>query len=144
MALITTVMLAAANQKNYVGAITPLYHSFDVTNLAAAVTNGDRILIATLPANARIIGASIRATTNQSTTGIMYLASVEPTSNLITLSSTTMECSLAGKAVMNQPHSPITSVTDTRNLVIEVTTGSLANTTANAKFIVTADLAFHP
>lgn len=144
MATITTVMLQAVNQKEYVGAITPLYHSFDVTNLAAAVTNGDRILIATLPANARIIGASIRQTTAQSTTGIQYLSVVEPTGNIIALSSTTMEASLAGKAVMSQPHSPIISVTATRSINIEVTTGSIGATTAGAKYIVTCDWAFHP
>lgn len=144
MALITSVMLAAANQKNYVGSITPLYHSFDVTNLAAAVTNADRILIATLPANARVIGGSIRVVGNNATTAICYLAVIEPTSNVITLGPTTIAPSVATSAVINQPHSPITSVTDTRNLVIDVTTGSIANSTAGCKFIVTADLAFHP
>lgn len=144
MAQITTVMLAASNQKTYVGSVTPLYHSFYVTQLSAAVTNGDRILIASLPANARIIGCSIRQDTAQSTTGIMYLRSLEPTSNAIALTPTTMDTSTASSNVMNRQHGPITSVTGTRDLEIDVTTGSIGATTANCRIIVTADWVFHP
>lgn len=147
MAQNTSVALAAADVKQFVGSITPIYSKFDVTNLSAAITNADRIKICTLPANARIVGASWRVTGNNATTAIAHLQIVEPTGNAIFLTPTTgapAAPSIALATILSIPHSPITSVTGTRDLEIVVATGSIANSTAGATMIVTCEYAAYP
>lgn len=131
MAQITTAMLLARNTKQYVGALTTINHSFSPTVISATVTNADRILIATLPANAKIIGASMRLTGTSAATAIASLQITEPTGNAIVLTPTSgapAAPSIALEAMMTKPHSPITSVTATRDLEIVCSTGTISVT----------------
>lgn len=144
MAQITTIALAARDVKQYVGAFTNVSAIFNPTALAAAVTNGDRIKLFSLPANAKIVGAQIRLTGTSAITGIVNLRVLEPTSNSIELTATTSTPSVAFAAVMNNPHSPITSTTGTRDIELVVQTGTFSNTTASAQLIVDVQYAFYP
>lgn len=128
MAQITTAALIAANVKNFIGNFGYVQGSFSPTVIAATVTNTDRILLATLPANAKIIGASLRLTGTSAVTAIAGLQVVEPTGNVIFLSVSTLTPSVAIGVVMTQPHSPITSTTATRDLEIVCATGSISVT----------------
>lgn len=143
MAQITTVALATRDVKNMVGAITSITHSFDATNLAAVVTNGDRVKICTLPANAKIVGCAMRVVGTSAITGVLNLQVMEPTSNAIILTGD-LAPSIAASIMMSKPHSPITSVTGTRDLEIVVTTGSMGNSVAGNKWYVEAQYAFYP
>lgn len=143
MAQITTVALASRDVKQMVGGITPIVMQFDITNLSANVTNGDRIKIAKLPANAMVVGGAIRITGTPAITGLAQLQTMEPTGNAILLTST-LATSVAGSIMMSTPHSPITSTSGTRDLEIVLTSGSLSNSVAGAKVYVNAQYAFYP
>lgn len=146
MAQITTAAIASRDLKVYVGAITPFYYSFSPTVIAATVTNGDRILIATLPANSRIVGGALRITGTSAATAIVSLQVVEPTSNVIVLSPTSGAASapsVAFATLTTAPHSPITSVTGTRDLEIVCSTGTIS-VTNGLLWIVEAQFAFYP
>lgn len=144
MAQITTVALASRDVKQYVGAITNVSGYFDPTNLAASVTNGDRIKIASLPANSQIIGSAIRLTGTTGITGLVNLQVVEPTSNTIALTVTTSTPSIAFVALMNNMHTPITSVTATRDLELVVSSGTFSATTAGSRLYFNCQYAFYP
>lgn len=134
MAQITTAMLQARDVKQYTGAITPISMQFSPTVIAATVTNADRILIATLPANAKIIGASLKMIGTSGVTAIAHLQTTEPTGNSIPLTPTSgapAAPSVALATLMTQPHLPTTgalSTTGTRDLEIVCATGSLSVT----------------
>ena len=147
MAAITSVALATRDTQTYVGGITNVAHSFNATNLAAVVTNGDRIEIMTLPANSQIVGVQYRVTGTMGITSITYVSVVEPTGNVIALTPTSgapAAPSIALNTMMTQTHQPITSVTATRTVNLEVTTGTFAATTASVAVYVGVDYAFYP
>jgi len=131
MAQITTAALQPRDTKVFVGGITPINHSFSPTVISATVTNGDRILIATLPANSKIIGGSMRLTGTSGATAIAHLQVVGPTGDAISLSPTTgapAAPSVALSTLMTLPHSPVSSVTGTRSLEIVCVSGSISVT----------------
>ena len=147
MAQITTVALATRDTKNYVGSFTRVAHSFYATQLSANVTNGDRILIMTLPANSAIVGGSLRVTGTTGVTAIAHLQTLEPTSNNIALSPTSGAAaapSIALNTLLTQAHSPITSVTGTRDVEYNIATGSFSSTVASIIVYVDIEYAFHP
>lgn len=129
MAQITTVGKASAI--NFVGAFGYVVGSFQATDLAATVTNGDRIKLCTIPANCKVIGASLRLTGTSAVTAIAHMQVVGPTGDAIALTPTSgapAAPSIALATVMTLPHSPITSVTGTRDLEIVCATGTLSAT----------------
>ena len=131
MALITSACMLPRDVKQYVGALTSLSHSFSPTVISATVTNGDRILIAELPANAKIVGGALKLTGTSAATAIAHLQVVEPTGNAIFLSPTSgapAAPSIALATLLTQPHLPITSVTGTRTLEIVVASGTISIT----------------
>lgn len=146
MALITSVCLLPRDTKQYVGAITAISHSFSPTGISATVTNGDRVLIAELPANAKIIGGALKLTGTSGATAIAHLQVVEPTGNAIFLSPTSGAAaapSIALATLLTQPHLPISSVTGTRTLEIVVASGSLS-VTNGLMWYVDVQYAFTP
>lgn len=143
MAQITTVALAARDVKQYTGAVTDVKMSFSATQLAANVTNADRVKICSLPANAHIIGASMRVVGTSAVTGILNLQVMEPTGNAIILTGN-LAPSIAANVMMTVPHSPITSVTGTRDLEIVVTTGGLGSTVSGNIWYVDCQYAYNP
>lgn len=131
MAQITTAMMLARDVKQYVNSITSVSHSFSPTVIAATVTNGDRILLMTLPANAKVVGAALKLTGTSAATAIAHLQLIEPTSNAIFLTPTSGAAaapSVAFATIMSQPHLPLTSVTGTRDLEIVVASGTISVT----------------
>ncbi len=146
MAQITTAALAARDVKNYVGSITSVSHSFSPTVIAATVTNADRVLVMTLPANSKIIGASLKLTGTSAVTAIAHLQVIEPTGNAIFLTPTSgapAAPSVALATLMTQPHLPITSVTTTRDVEIVCATGSLS-VTNGLLWYIDVQYAFYP
>ena len=135
MAQITTAMLLARDVKQYTNSITNIFNTFSPTVISATVTNGDRVLIATLPANAKIVGASIQLLGTSAVTGIVHLQTTEPTGNTIALTPTSgapAAPSVALATMMTQPHvgrvTGTLSVTGTRDLELVVASGSLSVT----------------
>lgn len=143
MAQITTVAMLARDIKNMTNSFTSLSMSFSPTLIAATVTNADRILIATLPANAKIVGATVKLTGTSGVTALAALQVVEPTGNVVFLSATTLTPSVAISVVMTQGHVPITSVTATRDLEIVCATGSIS-VTNGLLWYVDCQYAFYP
>lgn len=130
MAQISTVALAAANTKAFTGQVGYLCGQFDATTIAATVTNADRIKLCTIPANYRIVGASIRLVGTSAVTAIAHLQTTEPTGNTIPLTPTSgapAAPSIALNSVMTQAHSPVTC-TGSRDLEIVCATGSISVT----------------
>lgn len=150
MAQITTVALAPRDVKQYVNSFTNVSMTFSPTQLTATVTNLDRILIATLPSNAKIIGAQVRVIGTSGLTSITHLQTTEPTGNTIFLTPTSGASaapSIALVALMNSPHSHATlgtlSTTGTRDLELVVATGSFSATNGLV-VVVDAQYAFYP
>lgn len=149
MAQITTVALQSRDVKQYVGAVTPLNLAFSPTLIAATVTNGDRILIATLPANAKIVGCSLKLTGTSGLTAIAHLQTTEPTANNIFLTPTSGAAaapSIALATMMTLPHENTLAslnTTGTRDLELVCATGSLSITNGLLWYI-SAQYAFFP
>ena len=131
MAQITTAALATRDTKQMVGSFTNVSHSFSPTVISATVTNADRVLIMTLPANSKIVGGSLKLTGTSAATAIAHLQVLEPTSNTISLTPTSGAAaapSIALTTLMTLPHLPITSVTGTRDVELVCATGTLSIT----------------
>lgn len=128
--------------------ISSVIRTFSPTVIAATVTNLDRILLATLPANSRIIGCSVRIIGTSGLTSITHLQTTEPTGNNIFLTPTSgaqASPSVALMATMSAQHLGITtgllSTTGTRDLELVVATGSFSVTNG---LIVAVEATFVP
>lgn len=142
MALITSAAIADNSLKQFVGGITPIYQVITLANLPAVVTNGDRIQIANLPANAHVSDLKARVVGASGVTSLCQFQITEPTGNSISLSATTLAPSTALVALLTTPHSPITSVTGTRSLELNVISGTFSVTAVGVQLIVEANYNF--
>ncbi len=145
MTVNTTVAIADRDLKQFVGGITPVNISINVSDITSgAITNGDQLKLCTLPANAKVIGLQARLTGTSGITGLAEFRILEPTANTISLSATTLAPSVAFVALLTQPHTPITSTTGTRDLQLACSSGSFSTTVAAAKLLVDIQYAFFP
>ena len=137
MAQITTIATAAADVKvnSGPGAISHFCKAFSPTTLSATVTNGDAVVVATLPANSKIIGGAWRVIGTSAVTGIVHLQTTEPTGNTIPLTPTSgapASPSVALVTAMTLPHHGVSTgvltATSTRTLDIAVASGTLSVT----------------